>query len=60
MLLWVHIPYILVCHMQIDADPDLAYYFDADPDPTFQFDVDPCGFVSTTLAARHFRQFKHF
>jgi hypothetical protein len=24
-------PYILACHLQIDADP--AYHFDADPDP---------------------------
>jgi hypothetical protein len=32
-----HIPFILDCHLQIDADPvpDLAYYFDADPDPDF-------------------------
>jgi hypothetical protein len=44
-----HIPYILACHLQIDADPDPdsvpAYRFDADadpnPDPTFQFDADP-------------------
>jgi hypothetical protein len=50
-----HIPYILACHLQIDADPDPAYHFDpypdpayhlggdADPDPdlTFQFDADP-------------------
>ncbi len=42
-----YIPYILTCHLQIDADPDLdpAYHFDAvedpNPDPTFQFDADP-------------------
>jgi len=32
-----HIPYILACHLQIDADPvsDPAYRFDADPDPDF-------------------------
>ena len=48
-----HIPYILACHLQIDAvpDPDLAshfhedpdpgYHFDADPDPTLQFDAEP-------------------
>jgi hypothetical protein len=34
-----HIPYVLVCHLQIDADPDLvpdpAYRCDADPDPDF-------------------------
>ncbi len=49
-----HIPYILACHLQTDADP--AYHFDADKDPdpanyydayadldptTFQFDEDP-------------------
>jgi hypothetical protein len=35
-----HFPYILVYHLQNDADPDPAYYFDADanPDPTVQFD----------------------
>jgi hypothetical protein len=37
----------LDCHLQIDADPDLAYHFDADPDPTIQFDVDPDGIHST-------------
>jgi hypothetical protein len=36
-----HIPYILACHRQTDADPvsdpvsDPAYFFDADPDPDF-------------------------
>ncbi len=34
-----HIPYILACHLQIDADPDpvtdSSYHFDADPDPAF-------------------------
>jgi hypothetical protein len=40
-----HILYILVCHLQIDANPYPAYHFaaDPDPDPTFQFDADPCG-----------------
>ncbi len=43
MLKYAHIPYILACHLQKDADPDPAYHFDADadPDPTFQFDADP-------------------
>ncbi len=51
MLKYAHIPYILTFHLQIDADPDPAYYFDPDPayrfdahldpDPTFQFDADP-------------------
>jgi hypothetical protein len=31
-----HIPFILACHLQIDADPyrfpNPAYHFDADPD----------------------------
>ncbi len=40
-----HIPHILACHLQIDADldPDLAYHFvaDSDPDPTFKFDPGP-------------------
>jgi hypothetical protein len=37
MLKKAHIPYILACHLQIDADPvpDPAYLFDADPDPDF-------------------------
>jgi hypothetical protein len=32
-----HIPYILACHLQIDADPvpDPAYHFYADTDPDF-------------------------
>jgi hypothetical protein len=34
-----HIPYILACPLQIDADPDPvldpAYHFDADPDSDF-------------------------
>jgi hypothetical protein len=34
-----HNPYILACHLQIDANPDPipdpAYHFDADPDPDF-------------------------
>jgi hypothetical protein len=25
------------CHLQIDADPDPAYYFDTDPHPIFLF-----------------------
>ncbi len=52
MLKQAHIPYILACHLQIDADPDPgsdpAYHFDADPDPDFLyadpdflFDADP-------------------
>jgi hypothetical protein len=38
-----HIPYILACHLQIDAypEPDSAYHFDADPDPAYHFDPDP-------------------
>ncbi len=34
LLIQAHIPYILVCHLQIDVDPvpDPAYDFDADPD----------------------------
>jgi hypothetical protein len=40
-----HIPYVLACHLQIDADADLdpAYHFDVDPDrdPTFKFDANP-------------------
>jgi hypothetical protein len=33
-----HIPYVLACHLQTDADPDPAYHFDADPatDPGYQ------------------------
>jgi hypothetical protein len=31
----------MACHLQIDADPDVAYHFDADTDPIFQFDADP-------------------
>jgi hypothetical protein len=27
-----HIPYILACHLQINADPDPAYHFHVDPD----------------------------
>jgi hypothetical protein len=32
-----HVPYVLACHLQIDADldPDPAYHFDADSDPDF-------------------------
>ncbi len=63
-----HIPYILACHLQIDADPDpdpdpayhfdvdpdSAYHFDAnpDPDPTFQFDADPKHCIGSTLTSR--------
>jgi hypothetical protein len=36
-----HFPYIMSCHLQIDADTDPAYHFDAHPDPKFQFDADP-------------------
>jgi hypothetical protein len=25
-LTWAHIPYILACHLQIDADPDPDFY----------------------------------
>jgi hypothetical protein len=35
------VPYILACHLQIDAESYSAYHFDADPDSTFQFDADP-------------------
>jgi hypothetical protein len=31
---------ILTCHLQIYADPDLAYHFDADPDPDPAYHVD--------------------
>ncbi len=36
-LKYAHIPYVLACHLQTDADPipDPAYHFDADPDPDF-------------------------
>ncbi len=27
--------------MQINVDPDAAYYFAADPDPAYHFDADP-------------------
>ncbi len=37
---YAHIPYIVACHLQIDAHPDPvpdpAYHFDPDPD------ADPC------------------
>jgi hypothetical protein len=32
------IPYILACHLHIDADPDPPYQFDADPDPVYHFE----------------------
>jgi hypothetical protein len=39
-----YIPYILACHLQIDADPvsgpDPAHHFDADPDFLFDTDAD--------------------
>jgi hypothetical protein len=57
-----HIPYILACLLQIDADPDPDFYlmqpgsgfFDADEDPdanpgSNQNDVNPCGSGSPTL-----------
>jgi hypothetical protein len=34
-------PYILACHLQINADPDPAYHFDAYPDPAYHVDADP-------------------
>jgi hypothetical protein len=34
-------PIILACHLQIDADPEPAYYFDTDPDPDYYDDADP-------------------
>jgi hypothetical protein len=57
-----HIPHILACYLQTDADadpdapfhfdedPDPAYHYDADadPDPTFQFYANPCGSGSNT------------
>ncbi len=44
-----NIPYILSCHLQIDADPDPSYHFDPDLDLSFQFDADPSGSGTTTL-----------
>ncbi len=38
-LRYAHIPYILACHLQIDANPDPAYHVDKDPDP--ENDADP-------------------
>jgi hypothetical protein len=35
------VPYIMACHLKIDADPDPAYHFDAHPDPACHFDADP-------------------
>jgi hypothetical protein len=32
----------LACHLQLNADPDLAYPLNVDPDPNFQSDADPC------------------
>ncbi len=44
MLNLAHIPYILACHLQIDAVPDPSYDFDldpdADPDPDFYLMAD--------------------
>jgi hypothetical protein len=39
----IHISYILACHLQIDADPDLdpAYHFNAILILFFQFDAYP-------------------
>ncbi len=31
----------MACHLQIDADPDLAYQCDPDPDPSYHFNPDP-------------------
>ncbi len=36
-----YIPYILACHLQIDADQG--------PDPAYHFDADPCGPGFATL-----------
>ncbi len=44
-------PYILACHLQIDADPDPAYQIDADPDPAHHFDADA---NPTFNATKHF------
>ncbi len=41
MFKYAFIPYILACHLQIDADLDPDYHFDADPDPDYHFDADP-------------------
>jgi hypothetical protein len=51
MLKKANIPYILACHLQIDADPDPASLFDdadpdADPDPAYIFDTDPGSYLS--------------
>jgi hypothetical protein len=35
-----HFPYILACHLQIDAYPDPAYHMDADSDPACHVDAD--------------------
>jgi hypothetical protein len=29
---YAHIPFVLACHLQNDADPDPPYHCDADPD----------------------------
>jgi hypothetical protein len=50
-LKWAHIPYILACYLQTDADPDPVpdpdFHFDADQDPDadpgYQNNADPCG-----------------
>ncbi len=36
-------PYILACHLQLDADPDPdpASHLDADPDPAYRINADP-------------------
>jgi hypothetical protein len=36
---YARFPYILACHLQIDADPDPACHFEADPNLTFHFDA---------------------
>ncbi len=33
-------PYILACHLQVDADSEPAYHFDANPDLTYHFESD--------------------
>jgi hypothetical protein len=38
-LKWSHIPYILACHLHIDADPDPAENIDVDENPDYYFDA---------------------
>jgi len=40
-LKYAQIPYIMACHLQIDADLDPAYHSDADPNPAYHYDADP-------------------